>query len=103
MQTLQAVQKSFDSLGFSPKLKQFNYKISGISVISFLGIILLWIYLLHEADSSQEYMESIYIVTACSGIFLSFASTVFFKEELFSFINSFNELTNESKCRISAN
>lgn len=97
MQTFQAVQRGFESLGFSRKLAPFNRIVLRIFAIDFLLIISQLIFLIHEADSSQEYMESIYTITACSCIFVSLATTIFITDKLFTFIDGFDELINESK------
>lgn len=97
MQTLQVVQKNFEFFGLSPKLEPFNRQILKTFIISISGIASQWIFLLHEANGSKEYMESIYIVISCSGIVLSFASTTFNKEKLFLGIDSNDELIFESK------
>lgn len=97
MQVFQAVQKTFDWMGISPKLKPFNRITSSILAIVIPPYIFLWIFLLHDADNSQEYMESSYAVMTCTGMFLSSASTILIKRKLFSFIDSFDELVNESK------
>lgn len=95
MQIFQEVQKSFISLGFNPKEEPFNHKIVGILAATLLAVISLWIFLIHEANSAESYMESIYDITAATGLLLSLASTVFIKQKLFSFIGSFDEFLNE--------
>lgn len=97
MQTLQVVQKSFNSMGFDPKREPFNHITVGILVLGFSGVSIQWIFFLDGADSSQERMESMYVVAGCTGIFLSYTTTIFITNELFSFIDAFNELTNKSK------
>lgn len=57
----------------------------------------MWIFLIHEADGAQKVMESIYVVTTGSGIFLSFASTIFIREKLFSFFKNWDDFANDGK------
>lgn len=97
MQTLQVVQRNFNSFGLSPNREPINRTILIVLILGFLGISMQWIFFFHGANSPQELMETIYVVTACTGIFLSFTSTIFTTTGLFSFINSFDELTNERK------
>lgn len=97
MQTLQEVQKSFHSIGFSPELKPFNQRILAILAIIFASVILEFTYLIHEADSAQKFMESIYVTTVTIGSFFCFANASFIMEEIFSFIDSSNETFRESK------
>lgn len=97
MQILQVVQKNFDSLGFSRKLVQFNRRIVSINIMAISGLILLWIFLLHEANNSQEYMESIHFILGGGGIFACNINTTFIREKMFSFINDVDEKFIESK------
>lgn len=97
MKALEVVQNSFSLIGLDPKLEPFHRTTLGILIFFFYGTIVQWIFLIYEAENTQERMESMYLFTALSGFFLSFASTVINKTELFSFINNFDESTNESK------
>lgn len=97
MNIYQEVQTNFESVGFSPKLSPFNHKTLGFLVTTSFMIILGLIFLIHEADSAQLYMESIYSLTACIGVFLSFANLIFITKKLFSFIESMDKIINESK------
>lgn len=97
MRVLQAVQKSFDRMGFSPKQERFNHLALGILVTNITGTSLQWIFLFRVANSSQEYMESVYFVTATTCIDLSFAHTIFITKKLFSLIDTIDELFNERK------
>lgn len=99
MQTLREVQKSFNSLGFSRDQGPLNYRNLSILVSTFLGIVLLWMFIIYEADSAQKYMKSIYVATAATGTFLSFASTIFVTKKLFSLINSIDEFSTEGKSK----
>lgn len=92
MQMYQAVQKSFHSIGLSPKLEAFNHV-----AITFLIIISEWIFLVYEADSAEEYMASIYAINTCAGVLLSFTSTIFTKRRLFSFMTMHNAYFDTSK------
>lgn len=93
MKTLQVVQKSFRSLGLSSQIDLFNL----ILITSFPFEISLWIYLFYEANTSQEFMESIYMTTICTAVFASYASTLLITDKLFSFFDSFDDHINESK------
>lgn len=57
----------------------------------------MWIFLIYEADTDQEYMESMYTVSVGSGIFLSFASSTFLTKKLYSFIDGIQENFSESE------
>lgn len=98
MQTLQEVQKAFDLIGLGPKLEPFNRRILSILAFVILCNISQWIYLVHVTDSTETFMECMYLTFACSGIFLCFANTILTTEKLFSFFRSIDELSSESKC-----
>lgn len=96
MRTLQVAQKSLNSIGFSPELEPFSDKILSNFIIIFPFIILQWIFLFHEADGAQEYIECTYIATSCTGVFLSFASTILISTKFCSFFKSVDDFFNES-------
>lgn len=91
------VRKSLHSIGVSPKLEPFNRRILSILASTSLGVISLWIFLFHGADSAEEYMKSVCLITICTGTLLSFASTILIKKELFAFIKSHDECFDERK------
>lgn len=97
MKVFQAVQTNFISLGFNPKLVPFNrIFVRNISIAAF-GTTLLWIFLVYEADNSQEYIESTYFIAACVGIGFAAMHTIFHTNKLFSFFDRFEKLVNQSK------
>lgn len=100
MKSLQVYQKSIESLGLSRNRKPFNRQTFGIAIASVLVVILLWIFLLCEADSSQEYIESIFVINACTNIFISFASMILIADKLFAYFDGIDELLDESKYNI---
>lgn len=93
----QVVQKSLHSIGFGPTLEPFNRRILSILAVTCLGVISLWIYLFHEADGAEAYMESICLITICTATLLSDASTILITKKLFAFINAHDECFNERK------
>lgn len=95
MKHYQEVQKGFEWLGFDLKLSDHN--ILGTMVISLSGIISEWIFLLFEANSSQEYLESIYFITSSVGIFISYTSALLLKDKLLVFIDTVDRTINKSK------
>lgn len=97
MRVLQVVQTNIESLGLSPTLEPFNRQVLGVLTVDVLGDTLLWIFLLHDAESSKEYMTSISYINAFSNIILSRVSTIFVTKKIFSFLDGVNELVNESK------
>lgn len=97
MKVLQAVKANFVSMGFNPELEQFNYILLKNIVMCASGTAAMWIFLLYEAESSQEFMESAYFVATCSGIGLSAISMIFLTTELFSFFDHFDEIANQSE------
>lgn len=102
METLHEVRKNFESMGLSPKLQPFNRGVLRIFILCFLPNILEWIFLTHVADSSEEYMESMYVVTVTNGIVFSFTNTILTTEKIFPFLENIDEFVNKiSKWNIS--
>lgn len=97
MKIFQVVQKNFDLVGINSERKPFNRITSNTLVIVLLGVSSQWIFLFCEANSSQELMESIYVVTATTGILVSLTSAILNTKKMFSLINSVDELFIESK------
>lgn len=91
------VQKSFHSIGFGPNLKPFNHQILSIIAVLFLADMSLCMFLFYEADSAEQYLESVCVITTCTGVVLSIASTILISKELFSFIKTHDEYLNERK------
>lgn len=96
MRIFQEVEKSFISLGFSPDPEPLNRTILRSFAAILLADILLFVRFFQGADSAQHRIESIYIITTATGVLLSFASTIFIKQKLFSFFTSCDAFLNES-------
>lgn len=99
MQVLQEAQKSLESMGFS-QLEPFNHRNLNILSLTIPGFISLLMHLIHEANSTREYMESIFLFTVCAGIYISFASTILITKQLFWYIEDLNEFINESELNL---
>lgn len=95
MKTLQEVQKKFESIGLGTAVKPFN-RIK-LRYITLSGVISMFIFLIYEADSAQEYMESAFLVTTTGGTLLCFANTNLTIKKLFSFIDYVDKFVNEGK------
>lgn len=96
MKVLQTLQKNFVSIGFDPKRKPFNRTFMKVITLTISTMILLWIFLLHEADSNQQYMESVYCIVDCGAVFLSVSSTIFITKKIFSLSDHYEGIVNES-------
>lgn len=97
MQTLQVTKNSFESIGYGRKLEPFNFVIRKNLILFTPGLTFLWIYFINEASSPQEYMESFYVVVACSCIAFCAVHTIFDINKLTTFFDILDELVNESK------
>lgn len=95
MKVLQEVQKSFESLGLSPKSQRFNYKMLRTFVVALAGTISQWMFFFFEVDSSQEYLESVYIMICCGVAIISYTNIVFIKDELFALLDKIDQIINE--------
>lgn len=64
---------------------------------SSLSIVSLTLYLVHDANSVKEYMDSMFLTTAAVTIFASFSSTVFKTPELYTLLNNAETVGNDSE------
>lgn len=64
---------------------------------SSMSIASLTLYLLHDASSVKEYMDSMFLTMAAITIFVSFSNTVFKTPELYTFLNSIEKAGNNSE------
>lgn len=97
MRIFQEVQKNLYSLGLSPELKPFYGRNLSLIAITFPTVVLQWILLIQDANDVQTYLESIYAINTCTGVFICFISTSLDSMKLFSFIKHDEEFVNESK------
>lgn len=95
MQILQESRKVLDYFGFSPKMELFNRQTLRILVITFPGVILMWIYTFHVADSAQKLIESIFMVIVSTCVLLSFATMIPIRGKIFSLIESVGEFSGD--------
>lgn len=95
MQIFQETQKNFGYFGLSSEVEPLNQRSLSIIVMASMSILTEWIFLIHDGHSSQEYMESIYVVSTNCGVFVSFASTILIREKLFAFIKNVDEFIEE--------
>ena len=64
-----------------------------------LTILSLCIFAIRVANTSKEYMDSAYIVTATSALFISYVTLTFKTIKLFKFFDSIENFTNERKLK----
>lgn len=97
MKVLQKTRKSYESLGLSPNPELFNRETHRTLVIFLSATIAQWIFLLHEADNSRTFMESIYVIICYHNTYISFACIVLNKGKLFALIDNIDKIVDESK------
>lgn len=97
MKIFQTTLKFFEYLGIDSQSRRFNERnLLNISVFGIM-VILCCAYLFCEADNLKDYTESIYISSATITALLSFLVFIWRKENIFKFINSWEEVTEKSK------
>lgn len=97
MQIFQETQRNFGYLGINAELEPLNRRVLVVLAIAYTCILSDLIFLIYGPHSSQEYMESIYIITSSCGTTLSYVNTIFIRNKLFSFIKNVNKFLSESK------
>lgn len=88
MNFFQTIYKNFAAMGFNPNQQKNNHfqfhprQIFYIIHYS-INIILCGVFLFCEEHNTEEYMESIYGLTAVTGITIAFISIILKNDELF--------------------
>lgn len=95
---LETTQTNLINLGFIPNQKNpINVQHTRGFIIGLLAIVLHFAFLVYEADTLKQCMDSIFMITVGIAILISFVSTVFKTETLFTVINGLQEIVNKRK------
>lgn len=102
MKLFQTIQKNLTILKFDPNQPDSFFALIfqhwSCFLKSFLSLTSLIVYLLHDANTVKEYMDSLFLTTAAILIFVSFTSTVFKTPEIYIFFNGAEKAANKSEC-----
>ena len=98
MKLFLTTQRNLAALGFIPNQNHLLNKqhICGI-LIGVSTTISQFLYIFREADTTEDYMASIFTVTAVIAITLNHMTIVFKTTELYDFIENIQAVTNESE------
>lgn len=92
----ETMQTNLINLGFIPNQKMpFNVQHTRGCIIGFLAIVLHFAFLVYEADTVKQCMDSIFMITVGIAMLTSFVSTVFKTETLFIVIDGLQEIVNK--------
>lgn len=102
MKLFQAVQKDIKLLGFIRNHGGYRYYPLSIrhlvATAHFLiGIFMVFLFVVHFADSPEEYMDSFYILIMIFTTFTSFMTTILAMTRLFDFFDSYEKVSDMSK------
>ena len=102
MALLQIVQKNLALLGFIRNRYDYHYypfnrEHLKTMLIFAIGLIQLYTFAFHSAKVPREYMDSFYMITVLTAVFLSYAIVVWNMIKLFNFIDGCDEVINKSK------
>ena len=97
MKIAQKARKYMVSLGIGPDGDRLNQKILLTTSIYSLSNILLFVFLVHDAKSFREYIDSIYTISATILVLLSFINVVNQRVKIFKTIEIFENLIEMSK------
>lgn len=92
----QNVKKNLTSIGYSENQRGFHKEQLLRGFEGLLAVILQFVYLIHAATSTKEYMDSIYAITAGVGIFIAYLSMNINFSTIFVLIDDMEQLVNES-------
>lgn len=97
MKLFQATQIYFERIGYSPHHERYNrHHVTGFFV-SFTGLFLNFMFLIHVAETVKEFTDSLYVVSAIVSTVLCFANTMHKTSELFAYFNQFEENVTTSR------
>lgn len=97
MKILKTVRKNLNASGFKPNdilLNKYNVLAISISTSAIVSHIL---HILYEVNTVDEYMRTVFMLTAGCAIFMSFLTMIEKKTELNNLIDSFQSIITESK------
>lgn len=104
MKLFQTVRKNLIPLGYIRDRDGCRYKLCSTSHLVAIaisvytaGIISIFIFATLLADSSAEYMDSVYILAVLLSIFVSYMTTILNMTKLFGFIDNCEKVCDESK------
>lgn len=100
MKVFQRVQINLASLGFRPKQSAFNKTQLRIFTKVFLTKFSICAYIVYEANTTQEYMHSMYMIICTVLITVSRVSTLFKNAVIFDFIDKVEKTLNGSEPNI---
>lgn len=94
------VKKNFASIGFIQGKGRFDLERWLRIFEGFLAIIMQCLYLVFDADTDEEYMDSMFMTTVGIFIYVCFLSVVLKTEMIFITIDEIQQFVNESKFNI---
>lgn len=96
MKIFQTIEMNMEPSGFIRNQRPFNLKQCD-RIVKITLFNALFIYLVHEANTPTQYMESILITTAGILITIAYMSLVFEYATIFKLIDDIEQDVNESK------
>ena len=100
MKIFKAVRNHLKSIGFNENQPSFNMQQLDLSVKTILGLILVCVHISYVADTPNEVMDGIFMVTVGILVLIARISTVFKMKTIFDLINRFQAIINHSKFSI---
>lgn len=97
MKIFQTLQMHLAFIGYAPNLRPFNKRQNWLFAKNFVCITLIYVQLLHVANSPNEYMDSIFMTVVATLVSISHISTTFQMKTLFIYIDEIEKLFNASK------
>lgn len=99
MKIFQRVQVNLASLGYRRNQSPFNTTQLWISIRFFLNLALLFAYLVCEANTPKEYVDTIFMTTGVFVINIARVSTLFKNAAIFDLIDKLEKILNGSELK----
>lgn len=97
MPVYQVVQKNLAFMGYSPNERSFNRRQIQIGVAMAMCVSVNFIFLIHVANTPQQLMASIHHTSVSILILISFMSTAYKMDIIFTIVDKMQAIVNESK------
>lgn len=98
MRIAKSVLKNLASIGYRANERPFNREQLWILLDRFITIILQFMYLLVEAKTPRQYMESYFTFCVALLMYISLMSTMVEMPTMFVFIDEIEQVIHESEC-----
>lgn len=97
MKIFESAKMSLASMELDANKRPFHRKQLLKVMHSFLAIVLECLYIVYDANTAREYINSIFMTTIGIIVFIAYLSTIFKTTTIYNFIDHYETIVNESE------